>query len=207
MLLSMVLYIVLILITGQILIRILAKVFPFPCPYEVAWLLESPLRQHMFSRKRNLERIGIKPGETIFELGPGPGFFTLEAARRIGPEGGLYCLDIQLKMIQRIRKKAVEHGALHIWCALGDVVQLPYEDNSFYRAFLITVLGEIRERETALKELFRVLKHEGTLSVTELLLDPHYMTRRRSRTVCQQAGFQFSAIHGNIFEYTLNVTK
>jgi len=49
-----------------------------PCPYELSWLVDNPIRQNAIPRL--LDRVGIRPGERVLELGPGPGAFTVEAA-------------------------------------------------------------------------------------------------------------------------------
>ena len=56
-----------------------------PCPYALAWMVDNPLRRRYMGRV--LDQVGIRPGERVLELGPGPGTFTVEAARRVGPDG------------------------------------------------------------------------------------------------------------------------
>ena len=69
-----------------IVVRILAKLAGGnPCSYALAWIVDNPIRRHYMERV--LDRIGIQPGERVLELGPGPGAFTVEAARFAGPEG------------------------------------------------------------------------------------------------------------------------
>ena len=56
-----------------------------PCPASFSWLVNNPIRRR--DMRPILDRVGIRPGERILELGPGPGAFTVDAARRVGPEG------------------------------------------------------------------------------------------------------------------------
>ncbi len=56
-----------------------------PCPSSLAWLVNNPIRRRYM--RPLLDRVGIRSGERVLELGPGPGTFTVEAARRVGPEG------------------------------------------------------------------------------------------------------------------------
>lgn len=58
-----------------------------PCPASLNWLVTNPIRRHYM--RPVLDRVGIRPGERVLELGPGPGTFTVDAARRVGPEGRL----------------------------------------------------------------------------------------------------------------------
>jgi ubiquinone/menaquinone biosynthesis C-methylase UbiE len=59
-----------------------------------------------------LDRIGIQPGERVLELGPGPGAFSVEAARRAGPGGALVVVDTRCepRMIAAVEKKAQAAG-------------------------------------------------------------------------------------------------
>ena len=58
-----------------------------PCPASLAWLVNNPLRRRYMHPV--LDWVGIQPGEQVLELGPGPGAFTIAAARQAGPDGRL----------------------------------------------------------------------------------------------------------------------
>ena len=69
-----------------VVLRIVAKLHGGePCPFALAWIVDNPLRQRYMGKV--LDHIGIQPGERVLELGPGPGAFTVEAARRAEPGG------------------------------------------------------------------------------------------------------------------------
>ena len=54
----------------------------------------------------------MKPGDVAFEPGPGMGFFTLELARRVGPEGRVFTADIQPRMLKVLERRAAKAGVL-----------------------------------------------------------------------------------------------
>jgi ubiquinone/menaquinone biosynthesis C-methylase UbiE len=69
------------------------------------------------------------------------------------------------------------------------------------------VLGEIPDKQAALREIHGALKPGGILSVTELLPDPHYQPQGKVRRLAAGAGFRLQARHGTWFAFTLNFQK
>jgi hypothetical protein len=65
-----------------------------PMPYTMRWILHSPLRGLVHPVQPMLDKFGVRPGATVLELGPGNGYFSIEAARRLEDGGRLVCLDI-----------------------------------------------------------------------------------------------------------------
>ena len=189
-----------------VVFRILAKLSGGePCPYAFAWMVDNPIRRRYMVRV--LHRVGIQPGERVLELGPGPGAFTVEAARRTEPGGTLVAVDIQPKMIAAVERRVREAGQANVETHVASAYQLPLEDDSVDRAFLVTVLPEIPDIQRALLELRRVLKPDGVLSTTEEFLDPDYPLARTTTRWAQEAGFELAERHGNWFLYTLNFRK
>lgn len=210
-LLHPILLIVLILVGGiaffwLVVVRVLAKLHGGdPCPYALAWLVDNPIRRWYMAQI--LDRIGIRPGERVLELGPGPGAFTIGAARRIEPDGTLVAVDIQPKMIAAVERKVREADLTNVETHVASAYELPLDDGSIDRAFLVTVLPEIPDRQRALAELRRVLKPDGILSITEEFLDPDYPLARTAIRWVEEAGFELAERHGNWWLYTLNFRK
>ncbi len=189
-----------------VVIRILAKLAGGePCPYALAWIVDNPIRRHYMDSI--LDRIGIQPGERVLELGPGPGAFTTPAARRTEPGGSLVAVDIQPKMIAAVEQKVQRAGLTNVETHVASAYELPLEDESVNRAFLVTVLPEIPDRGRALAELCRVLKPGGMLSITEEFLDPDYPLAQTTIRWAVKAGFEMAERHGNWWVYTLNFIK
>lgn len=176
-----------------------------PCPSSLSWTLDNSWRRR--AMRPVLERIGIQPGETVLELGPGCGAYTPGAARRAGPEGRLIAVDIQPEMISRVQKRVRAEGLTNVETHVASAHSLPMEDDSVDRAFLITVLPEIPDPRRALAELHRVLRPGGLLSVTEEFLDPDYRFVRETIDLVGAAGFRFEERFGNVWIYTANFRK
>jgi ubiquinone/menaquinone biosynthesis C-methylase UbiE len=176
-----------------------------PCPYALAWLVDNPFRRRQIGPL--LDGIGIRPGERVLELGPGPGAFTIAAAQRTEPGGCLVAVDIQPAMIAAVERKVQQAGLTNVETRVASAHELPLDDESVDRAFLVTVLGEIPDRQRALAELRRVLKPGGTLSITEQFMDPDYPLAGTVIRWAQEAGLELAERHGNWWTYTLNFRK
>jgi ubiquinone/menaquinone biosynthesis C-methylase UbiE len=130
------------------------------------------------------------PGERILEVGPGDGRMAVRVARWIGPEGTLDVFDIQHRMLELTMRRAQRKGVTNLRPAQGEAgAELPYPDGTFDAAYLITVLGEIPDRDAALHQLRRVLRSGGRLVVGEFFLDRDFTPRRELRRRAEAVGF------------------
>jgi len=176
-----------------------------PCPSSFAWLVNNPIRRRYM--RPLLDRVGIRPGERVLELGPGPGTFTVDAARCVGPEGRIIAVDIQPEMIAQVDRRVREAGLTNVETHVAGAHALPLDDASVDRAFLVTVLPEIPDQGQALAELHRVLKPGGVLSITEEFMDPHYPFLSETVRRVEAAGFRLERRMGNWWIYTANFVK
>jgi ubiquinone/menaquinone biosynthesis C-methylase UbiE len=189
-----------------VMVRLISKLgVRGPCPASFSWIVNNPIRR--WYMRPVLDRVGIRPGEKVLELGPGPGAFTIEAARRTELGGKLVAVDIQPAMIAGVERKVNESKLTNVETHIADASHLPVGNGSIDCAFLVTVLPEIPDRKGALKELRRVLKPGGVLSITEEFLDPDYPLARTTIRWAEEAGFELEERHGNWWIYTLNFRK
>ncbi len=192
------------LVAGQALVRLLRRLYPFPMPPGVARLLDSPVREWALPRAHTLQHIGLAPGMKVLEVGPGPGLFTVEAARLIGPQGRIAAVDVEPEMVAQVREKVEGEGLQNVEVRTASVVHLPYPSGTFDLAFLVTVLGEIPDKGRAMRELRRVLKKDGRLSITEAFADPDFMLMAEVVRWANTSGFELVEEHGGALLYTLN---
>ncbi len=195
------------LILFFVVFRIVRKLHPFPIPWQVALVIDNPLRRILQSPPKAVRQVGVKKGMKVLELGPGSGYLTLETARQVGGEGRLYCLDIEPRLIARLKQKITGEGLENVALLVGDGQALPFRDSSFDLAFMVAVLGEVPDKDALLQELSRVLRPGGILSITEMLPDPDYSLSGTTITLARRAGFQPFQKQGNLFTYVVNFHK
>jgi ubiquinone/menaquinone biosynthesis C-methylase UbiE len=179
----------------------------WPCPPWLVPLLENPYVQVVAGAALLLDRAGVAPGMRVLDAGCGPGRLTLPAAERVGAAGSVLAVDIEPRMLERLRERVAARGVRNVEtleAGLGDG-RLPA--GRFDVAFLVTVLGEIRDAPAALREIHLALRPGGVLSVTEVLPDPHYQPVARVRALAAAAGFTEERYFPGAVSFTWNFAK
>lgn len=178
-----------------------------PCPTWLAWSLENSISDLVTGTRVTLDRMALRPGQRVLEVGPGPGRLLIPAARRVLPEGQVVGLDIQPGMLDRLRTRAQREAIANLTLVQGDAARPHFAAESFDVVFLCTVLGEIPDRQAALRECFALLRPGGQLSITEIIGDPHYQSRRTVERLAEAAGFRLREVQGRWYRYTANFIK
>ena len=132
----------------------------------IAWTLGSPLRRLTMNADKVLTRMGVQEGLAILELGCGPGFFTLPAARRV-KNGTVYALDIYPMMTETVENKVRRHRLENVKTINSPASNTGLKDESIDLILCIDVLSDISEMDPVLQEMHRILKPDGILSVYE----------------------------------------
>jgi ubiquinone/menaquinone biosynthesis C-methylase UbiE len=143
----------------------------------------------------------------VLDAGCGPGRLTRPLAEAVGPEGEVTALDIQNEMVARVRKKVEAAGLRNVKFLHAGLGEGKLPQAYFDRALLITVLGEIPDRESALQEIHGALVPGGILSVTEVIYDPHFQRRETVLKVACAAGFKERYFFGKKLAYTMHLEK
>jgi ubiquinone/menaquinone biosynthesis C-methylase UbiE len=199
-----------VIIVYLIAARILKRFVHFPAPPYVRHFLDSSIRKKMQPASLVIERRGLREGTKVLEIGRGSGAYTLDIARAVGEHGIVYALDIQQSMLDQLNRelsKEENKDIRNVKVLLGNAYELPFEDQSIDAIFLITVLQEIPDKHKALIEAGRVLKQDGRIAITELLVDPDYPLRKTTTRQVTEAGFEVEADEGNFFNYTIRFKK
>jgi len=186
-----------------------ARRFPGPCPARFSWVLENPYTKAVAGSALLVRRAGLRPGMRVLDAGCGPGRLTIPAARAVREDGAVVALDVQPKMLAKVAEKVKANGLTNVQTvegALGRGALTGFKDR-FDRVLLATVLGEIRDKKTALAEIYEALKPGGLLSVTEMVPDPHFQKPGAVRRRAEGAGFRFVRRFGPWFAFTMNFVK
>jgi SAM-dependent methyltransferase len=188
--------------------RLAARRFTLPCPVWLRWMVELDNPFTNTNRTRAIiEHLELRPGMKVLDAGCGPGRLTIPIAVQVGPQGGVTALDIQPGMLRRVREKAQVANLNNIQFLQAGAGGGRLAGSAADRALLVTVLGEIQNREAALKEIFEALKPGGILSVSEVIYDPHFQSRETVLRLAGMAGFREKDFYGNRFAFTLNLEK
>jgi ubiquinone/menaquinone biosynthesis C-methylase UbiE len=172
---------------------------PSVCPYGLRFSLELP--RPFVTRSRLGEILSPEPGKRVLEIGPGTGYYSLHAARWLEPDGTLEVLDIQQEMLDHTMRRAHALGISNIVPRQGDAQALPYPDGHFDAAYLVATLGEVPDKERALRELRRVLKPGGRLVVGESQPDPHMVSFVELQMMADVAGLSYERRVGGRLGY------
>jgi ubiquinone/menaquinone biosynthesis C-methylase UbiE len=125
--------------------------------------LEDPSRVEWQRPDEVVEKLGLKPGEAVADLGAGSGYFTLRFAQAVGAAGKVYAVDIDRGMLDNIERRAREAQVENIQLVLAEAHDPQLPASSVDMIFICDTLHHISDRATYYPLLARALRPGGRL--------------------------------------------
>jgi len=130
--------------------------------------LEDPARLIFLPPAEAMEILGLAPGMRVADIGAGTGHFAIPFARRVGPSGRVFAVDIQKEMLALLEAKiagAADCGPIDL--IEGTAAQTHLSDAACDLAFFSNVWHELDDREAVLAEAGRILRAGGRIAILD----------------------------------------
>jgi arsenite methyltransferase len=139
----------------------------------------------------------LTPGETVLDLGSGGGIDVLLSAKRVGPHGHAYGLDMTDEMLDLARHNAAEAGASNVTFLKGQIEAIPLPDESIDVIISNCVINLSTDKPAVFAEMHRVLRPGARIGISDVVsdndLEPGVALERASRVGCLAGALTFDA--------------
>jgi arsenite methyltransferase len=122
----------------------------------------------------------LREGEVVLDLGSGGGIDVLLSAKRVGPSGHAYGLDMTDEMLELARRNARDAGVTNAEFLKGEIESIPLADESVDVVISNCVINLSTDKPRVLREMHRVLRHGGRIGVADVVAEDHLSPEDRA---------------------------
>ena len=145
-------------------------------PGRMSFIMISFIHETLYGLLRNSHRIlyaaGLRPRQAVLEVGCGPGFFTVPAAKIVGPEGNILAFDVNPFAVEHVQNKIDGAGVTNAKAIIADAANTGLPSHSFDLVFVFGLAHPLGNMDEIWQELHRVIKPGGILSIEGRLRPP-----------------------------------
>ena len=158
------------------------------CPAWASFLLNNPWRR-LIMRPEALLRAFVRPGQTVADIGCGPGFLTVPLAELVGAGGRVIAVDLQQGMLDRVKRLAARKGLadrIDLHRCTADKLGL---DTPIDFAVCLWVLHEVPSQEALFSELLNCLRPDARVLIAEPYVHVRKSSFAKTLSLAQKAGY------------------
>ena len=149
----------------------------------------------------NIARFGLNDGMKVVDIGAGSGFYSVEAAKKVGSSGRVYAVDVQKDLLERLHSVATANGIRNIEVVWGNAEKIggtKLREAIADRVVASNVLFQIEKRDEFCLEIKRILKQGGKVMIIDWSsvssLSPRTVfSEMEARTLFEKNGFKFES--------------
>jgi ubiquinone/menaquinone biosynthesis C-methylase UbiE len=131
-----------------------------------AFFLDNPIRRLVQPSSELVAKLAVNPNDAVVDFGCGPGYYTIELAKKANR---VVAVDLSPEMLKKAQNKAQKAGVKNIQFLQSNGTNIQLENSSVDMVLLVTVYHEVGESEAVLKEFNKILKPQGKLIIVEVI--------------------------------------
>lgn len=174
-------------------------------------LLDSRLRRRLQNPVKILREIGLSSSHVFLDVGCGSGFLSIPAAELVGADGLVYAVDADANRLRKLMKKAEKLGLKNVIAVEADAADMPQvPDDCVDRAVMLLSLHHIENRREALREVFRKLRRDATLTIVEPIkarLLGHGTNPKEALMIVEGIGFEVVRVSSGLLTWRAVLRK
>jgi ubiquinone/menaquinone biosynthesis C-methylase UbiE len=176
------------------------------------FMVDDPERRRWQDPEEVLTSIGLREGMVFADIGCGEGYFTIPAARRVGPRGRVYAADINAEAVERLRDRAAKEGLGNVIPRAGEAENTVFCEGCADIVFFGIDLHDFRDPVTVLRNATRMIGPEGRVADLDWKDEPMdlgppqgiRLSREKAASLMESAGLKVISVQdAGLYHYLI----